>query len=128
VITHKARRTIAGTALVMLLAAATVLTGAAPAAASWHQAHVGNSGVNVRDCFHPQWHVPSTSCTFQAYLAPGTSVHVVCQYFPGQNINGDAVWDYIVYAGGEGYASDWYINTHQESYWIPGIDRCEGSL
>jgi hypothetical protein len=55
-------------------------------------------------------------------LSAGTAVHIVCQR-SGQNINGDAVWDYVTYSGGEGFAADYYINTGYAS-WIPGIDIC----
>ncbi|MDX8031417.1 hypothetical protein SK803_14415 [Lentzea sp. BCCO 10_0856] len=29
----------------------------------------------------------------------------------GQNIYGNKLWDYIVYSGGEGFMSDYYVNT-----------------
>lgn len=105
---------------------ATVLSlTAAPAHASWHAANVGGSGVNVRDCYHPTkppW--PGTSCRLQATLAPGTAVHVVCQYV-GELVNGDTIWDYIVYPGGEGYAADYYIDTHTTWYRMPWVDECD---
>lgn len=96
---------------------------ASAASASWYGASVGASGVNIRDCYHPSTQLPpSTICTFHASLSAGTAVHIVCQR-SGQNINGDAVWDYVTYSGGEGFAADYYINTGYAS-WIPGIDIC----
>lgn len=104
-------------------AGATLIATTATAQASWYTAYVGSSGVNVRDCYHPTVQLPpSTNCTLQTYLNPGTGVHIVCQR-SGQNIGGDAVWDYITYPGGEGLAADYYINTGYAS-WIPGIDIC----
>lgn len=107
-------------------AGALVLAGTATATAdpaSWYPATVGGSGVNVRDCYHPTVQLPpSTNCTLHATLGSGTGVNIVCQR-SGQNIGGDAVWDYITYPGGEGLASDYYLYTGYSS-WIPGIDVC----
>ncbi|MFD5065605.1 hypothetical protein [Streptomyces sp. NPDC058394] len=105
------------------LAGATGAAAATPGPASWYAAAVGSSGVNVRDCYHPVQLPPSTSCTYQTALSAGTGVHVVCQR-SGQNIGGDAVWDYVTYPGGEGFVADYYINTGYSS-WIPGIDICQ---
>jgi hypothetical protein len=78
----------------------------------------------VRDCYHPSVTLPpSTNCTYQTTLGPGTVVHIVCQR-AGENINGDTAWDYITYSGGEGYTSDNNINTGYASY-IPGVDTCQ---
>jgi hypothetical protein len=99
------------------------LVGASPAHASWYGATVGNSGVNVRDCYHPsKAPQPGTSCTYQTFLGSGTGVHIVCQH-SGDNIGGDNVWDYVTYNGGEGYVADYYIYTGY-SNWIPGVDVC----
>ncbi|MFL6129542.1 MAG: hypothetical protein ACJ73E_10805 [Mycobacteriales bacterium] len=69
---------------------------------------------------------PSTSCTFVVFVPAYTALRIVCQKL-GQNINGDAVWDYVVWEGGsgrpEGFAADYNINTGYSS-WIPGVDRC----
>lgn len=117
------RRTAAALTLALATAGAGVVM-ADPALASWYPASVGSSGVNVRDCYHPTVHLPpSTSCTYQAALGAGTGIHIVCQR-AGQNINGDNVWDYVTYSGGEGYAADYYIYTGYSS-WIPGIDICQ---
>jgi hypothetical protein len=121
---RRARRAAAVTALAVAATATLVATTAAPAQASWYAATVGGSGVNVRDCYHPTVQLPpSTNCTYKATLSAGTSVRIVCQRW-GQNINGDAVWDYVVYPGGEGFAADYYIYTGYSS-WIPGIDICQ---
>ena len=118
-----ARRRIASAITVTLATTGAGLAMAAPALASWYPATVGHSGVNVRDCYHPTVHLPpSTNCTYQTTLRPGTGVHIVCQR-AGQNINGDNVWDYVTYSGGEGFAADYYIYTGYAS-WIPGIDIC----
>lgn len=92
---------------------------------SWHPATVGggNSGgqVALRDCYHPV-QTPSTSCGLVKYVPTGTAVHVVCQR-SGQNINGNSVWDYVVYSGGEGYMSDYYLFTGTDGF-IPGVEYC----
>ena len=111
-------------ASVVGVAGAIAIGSVTAAQASWFSASVGGGGVNVRDCYHPTVNLPpSTSCTYQTWLSPGTPVHIVCQR-AGQDINGDNVWDYITYSGGEGFAADYYINTGYAS-WIPGIDICQ---
>lgn len=118
-----ARRRAALIITVTLAAAGAGLATAHPALASWFTATVGNSGVNIRDCYHPSVHLPpSTNCTYQTALGRGTSVHIVCQR-AGQDIGGDNVWDYVTYSGGEGFAADFYLNTGYAN-WIPGIDIC----
>lgn len=101
-----------------------VIAGTVTAAqASWFQATVGNSGVTVRDCYHPVHPAdPSTACRPVTVLPKGTVVHIVCQV-DGQWIGSDPFWDYVVYSGGEGFASDEYINTGYPG-WITGIDTC----
>jgi len=118
---------------VAVLAATAALGTAGTAAAhddgvgaqSWHLATVGggNSGgqVALRDCYHPV-QLPSTSCSLVKYVPTGTEVRVVCQR-SGQNISGNSVWDYVVYSGGEGYMSDYYLFTGADGF-IPGVDRC----
>ena len=112
---------------VLAAAGALVLGATGVANASWHGATVGGwstGGVNLRDCYNPTVQLPpSTSCTYVKTVAPGTSVHVVCQR-AGQNISGNNVWDYIVYPGGEGFMADYYVNTGHAN-WIPGIDICQ---
>jgi hypothetical protein len=117
------RRRVAVATTVAVAAMGAGFATAHPALASWQLATVGNSGVNVRDCYHPTVQLPpSTNCTYQAALSAGTSVHIVCQR-AGQNIGGDSVWDYVTYPGGEGFAADYYIYTGYAN-WIPGIDIC----
>ncbi|OLR92258.1 hypothetical protein [Actinokineospora bangkokensis] len=120
---------------VLALAGAFAITGAtvgatgasaSPAGAqSWHEASVGggNSGgaVTLRDCYHPT-QTPTTSCGPVASVPTGTVVHVVCQA-GGQNIYGNAVWDYVVTPYGEGYMADYYLFTGYDG-WIPSVDRC----
>ncbi len=102
---------------------AALVMNAAPAMASWQSANIGNSAVSLRDCYHPTKAAqPSQSCTFIKYVPAGTAVHIVCQH-SGQNIYGDAVWDYISYSGGEGYVADYYVYTGYTD-WIPGVDVC----
>jgi hypothetical protein len=95
---------------------------------SWYPATVGGAnsggGVSLRDCYHPSVHLPpSTSCTYVKTVPTGTAVNIVCQR-AGQNISGDPVWDYVVYSGGEGYMSDYYLFTGHDN-WIPGVDVCQ---
>lgn len=126
--TKTRRRLVRGTG-VAALAGGLLVTAVGPAQASWQSATVYNPDnstpyVYVRDCYHPSTNLPpNTTCTYQTTLYNGTPVHVVCQR-SGQTINGDSVWDYIVYNGGEGFATDAYINTGYSS-WIPGIDICQ---
>jgi len=40
-----------------------------------------------------------------------------------QDIYGDNLWDYVVTSVGEGFMSDYYVNTGYAG-WIPGIDLC----
>ncbi|ROO50927.1 hypothetical protein EDC02_5788 [Micromonospora sp. Llam0] len=121
------RRVAATIALALVSVTGLVGLSAAPAAASWHPASVGywteNPGLSLRDCYHPTVQLPpSQNCTFIKYLPRYTNVHVVCQR-SGQNIYGNNVWDYVVYSGGEGFVSDYYMDTTHPS-WIPGIDIC----
>ncbi|WFE26751.1 hypothetical protein O7623_26285 [Solwaraspora sp. WMMD791] len=125
---RRALRRIAAT-IALALVSVTGLVGlsAGPAAASWHAASVGSwtpdPGLSLRDCYHPTVKLPpSQDCTFIRHLPRYTSVHVVCQR-SGQNIGGNNVWDYVVYSGGEGFVSDYYMNTGHAN-WIPGIDIC----
>uniref|UniRef100_UPI003F49646B hypothetical protein n=1 Tax=Amycolatopsis sp. CA-096443 TaxID=3239919 RepID=UPI003F49646B len=69
---------------------------------------------------HPP--APSQNCTKITTVAPGTPAHVVCQT-AGQDIYGDNLWDYVVTSVGEGFMSDYYVNTGYAG-WIPGIDHC----
>ena len=130
-ITRAATRALMG--VLMLSASMLGVTGPASAeeggqvgVQSWHPATVGggSSGgqVALRDCYHPVVQAPSTSCTLVKYVPTGISVHVVCQR-SGQNINGNAVWDYVVYPGGEGYMTDYYLITGYNGF-IPGVDYC----
>jgi hypothetical protein len=107
--------------------AALVTMAATPAHASWQAATTGASGVNIRDCYHPTVQLPpSTNCTLRVAVPAHTGVRIVCQA-AGQSIDGNPVWDYVVWEGGpgrpEGFASDYYIDTGSPS-WIPGIDIC----
>jgi hypothetical protein len=117
------RRLIVG--VVSLLVAITGLSVAVatPALAN-ATVYVGGSGVAVRDCYHPyKQQYPSTSCTYQASLEAHLTVRLVCQT-AGQGVGSgnDYYWDYILYpatanhGSGEGYASDWYINTNIYNY------------
>jgi hypothetical protein len=121
-----------------LLAAAALpaLAVAGPAAASVRPnsqiVSIGGTAVSVRDCYHPSKQpYPSTSCTFQATLEAGLQVTLVCQY-AGQSISGDAYWDYVLYpatashGSGQGYVSDWYVNTGISSapYRDPNVPLC----
>jgi hypothetical protein len=82
-----------------------------------------SAGVTVRDCYHASVQLPpSTNCSPQTTPPAGTDVHIVCQR-SGQNIFGNNVWDYVVYPGGEGLVSDYYMDTGHAS-WIPGVDIC----
>ncbi|MFK3979663.1 hypothetical protein ACI2K4_04710 [Micromonospora sp. NPDC050397] len=125
---HRAPRRIA-TLLATLLLASTGLVGttAGPASASWYGATVGswtpNPGVALRDCYHPTVQLPpGTYCTEIRRIPKNTGVHIVCQR-SGQNIDGNNVWDYVVYSGGEGFVADYYMNTGHAN-WIPGVDIC----
>lgn len=103
-----------------------VVGGGGVASASWSSATVGGyttGGVSLRDCYHPSTRLPpSQNCTYIKTVAPGTAAHVVCQT-TGQNIYGDNLWDYVVTSVGEGFMSDYYVNTGYPG-WIPGIDHC----
>jgi hypothetical protein len=113
-------------AAVTAAAAGLVIGGAGLASASWAGATVGGyttGGVSLRDCYHPSVHLPpSQACTYLKTIAPGTPAHVVCQTV-GQDIYGDSLWDYVVTSAGEGFMSDYYVNTGYAG-WIPGIDHC----
>jgi hypothetical protein len=118
-----AKRVTAAGGLALAGISAAVVMNAAPAMASWQAASIGNSDVSLRDCYHPSKAAqPSQSCTFIKYVPAGTTVHIVCQH-SGQDIYGDAVWDYISYSGGEGYVADSYVYTGYTN-WIPGVDVC----
>ncbi|MEU1358723.1 hypothetical protein ABZ356_02650 [Micromonospora zamorensis] len=109
----------------MTLAGVSVVATSAPAYASWYQAKVGDSGVNVRDCYHPKSLPPSTTgCKAIKFLPKDTPVYIVCQFPGGEMIYNDPVWDYVVFAGGEGFAADYYINTRTPVPWL-GIDTCQ---
>lgn len=102
-------------ALAMAAIGGMLFTGA-PAFAN-QSVSIAGSAVSVRDCYHPSKQpYPSTSCTYQATLEAGLGVRLVCQY-AGQSISGDVYWDYVLYpatgshGAGEGYVSDWYVNT-----------------
>ncbi|MDQ3154559.1 MAG: hypothetical protein M3R63_23485 [Actinomycetota bacterium] len=104
-------------------------TAAAPdsvvQARSWHPATVGGysiGGVALRDCYHPSEQTPSQDCTYIKTVPSGTAVHVVCQR-AGQSIYGNNAWDYVVYSGGEGYMSDYYVITGGDGF-HPNIERC----
>jgi hypothetical protein len=115
----KRTRRIRRRVLLGLLASATIgatLAAGTPAFATTSVV-IGGSAVSVRDCYHPSKQpYPSTSCTYQATLEAGLGVRLVCQY-AGEGISGDAYWDYVLYpatashGSGEGYVSDWYVNT-----------------
>ncbi|MEU1404095.1 hypothetical protein ABZ471_17275 [Streptomyces sp. NPDC005728] len=106
-------------AMIAALAAAVAgltLAAGTPASAT-QNVTIGSSSVSVRDCYHPgKQPYPSTSCTYKTTLEAGLAVRLVCQY-AGQNISGDSYWDYVLYpatsnhGSGEGYVSDWYVNT-----------------
>jgi hypothetical protein len=118
-----AKRVTTAAGLALAGVSAALVMNAAPAMASWQSANIGNTAVSLRDCYHPSKAAqPSQSCTFLKYIPAGTAVHIVCQH-SGQNIYGDAVWDYISYSGGEGYVADYYVYTGYNS-WIPGVDVC----
>ncbi|HCT80666.1 MAG TPA: hypothetical protein DGT23_29685 [Micromonosporaceae bacterium] len=114
--------------LALMVAAAALFATAVPAQASWYAATVGSwtpsPGVSLRDCYHPSVNLPpNTGCTFVKSIPAGTSVRIVCQR-AGQSIFSNNVWDYVVYPGGEGFVSDYYMNTGYAN-WIPGIDICQ---
>ncbi|MFY1683737.1 hypothetical protein [Micromonospora sp.] len=127
-VTTRARRRLPRRSLLGLFLALAVLGGAAvaPSAAMANvDVTIGSSDVNVRDCYHPApkkaW--PGSWCTLQATLEAHLPVRMVCQY-PGDGVGpqGDYYWDYVLYpatsrhGSGEGYVSDWYVNTGVSSY------------
>lgn len=115
----------ASAAFIALAPSAAAAPDSGVQARSWHLATVGGSttgGVALRDCYHPVAQTPSQNCTYIKTVPPGTAVHVVCQS-AGQNIFGNNVWDYIVYSGGEGYMSDYYLITGADGF-HPSIERC----
>lgn len=106
-------------------AAALVAVTAAEAQASSYPVKIGNSSVTLRDCYHPvKQPQPSQSCTAQATLPAGTPVTLICQH-EGQSIYGDVWWNYVLTPNnGYGYVSDYYVNTGQSAYRVPGVDYC----
>lgn len=117
------RRKVLGTATIAAALAGSVLA-AGPASAATQQVVIGGTPVSVRDCYHPtKQPYPSTNCTYQATLEAGLHVTLVCQT-AGQGIGSgnDYYWDYVLYGAtgshgsGEGYVSDWYVNTNVPNY------------
>ena len=112
-------------AVAAALASGLLAAAQTPAHASWYAAHPWGD-VHLRDCYHPNKQpYPNTNCTDLGWVYTNTNVRIVCQY-AGQNVGGDAVWDYIVVQDGsnrEGYVADYYVTTGYSS-WIPGVDRC----
>lgn len=114
-----ARRVVIGATVT----AGVLAIAAQPAFASWQPVNIGGTSVTLRDCYHPSKAAqPSQSCTAIATVPAGTSVHLICQH-AGQNIGGDAVWDYVDTPQGQGYVSDYYVYTGYANY-VPGVDYC----
>ena len=143
---EKISRRVSAVGGLVLAAALPALIAAAPASAQDEPAgaspavvrplnqivSIGGTSVAVRDCYHPSKQTyPSQSCTFQATLEAGLQVTLVCQY-SGQGIYGDYYWDYVLYpatgshGSGQGYTSDWYVNTGipNAPYRDPSVPLC----
>ncbi|MDG6106149.1 hypothetical protein Daura_20510 [Dactylosporangium aurantiacum] len=113
------RRRVIAAATVAVAAAATTLVGGSPAFANVTVTTL-TSGLNVRDCYHPtKAAYPGYGCTtIVASLENNLSIRLVCQHAgDGVGPQNDYYWDYILFpatsahGSGEGYVTDWYVNT-----------------
>ena len=91
---------------VMTLATASTAS-VASAAVAHHAYRTGRSGLNIRSG-------PGTSYARVGWLGDGASVDVSC-WEMGQAVLGDPVWLSVRSGSANGYAADYYVDTHWRS-------------
>lgn len=88
------------------------LPGSAPA--EHHYFQTTGDGLRVRSG-------PSTGASIVRTLgAAGTTVDIRCQTRSSSSVNGSTIWDNV----GDGYITDYYVNTPVYNDFSPGIPHC----
>src|SRR5579884_975054 len=98
------------------------LEGSASAAATHHVYRTGGSGLSLRSA-------PSTSASRVTVMPDGAAVSVSC-WASAQNVLGDPLWLHVSYGSNQGWAADYYVDTHWRSpgdLTAAGVPPCSGS-